>query len=195
MRLTEAQIRRTVRGILREGFDPGLFEENGKAKLSFEAAIDKFLPAIVKMLRSIIDKAVKDNPSLGEELKNLVSLTDDPDLDYDGEEWRDLVYAFGTGLDDFISSAGETALPELRFIANIFRRLGSMSATIDVDIDTSEEQSVFLQLVSGLAGDAINPGKEWQVKQGIIAAFKWPASMGLIPPKQGEEALGQGDET
>jgi len=189
MRPTEAQIRRTVRGILREGFDPSLFEENGKAKLAFVAAIDKFLPAIVKMLRSILDKAVKDNRSLDEALKNLMSLYDDFDLEDDEyEARRDIAYAFLTDLDDFVSNAGETDLPELRFIANIFKRLGSMSATIDVDIDTSEEQSNFRQLVSGLAVRSLNPGNKWQVKELIIAAFKFPVNMGLIPLGQGEEA-------
>jgi len=189
MRITEAQIRKTVRGILREGYDPGIFEEDGRANPAFEAAIDKFLPAIVKMLKSIFNKAVKQNPSLGEDFEKLMDFYDDPDLQADdGEQHysrRDLGHSVYIGIFQFLDSEGEVALPELRFIASALKRLGSMSTTIDVDIDPVG--SVFRHAIAQAVEDAIHPDKEWKVKPWIIRAFHFPANTGLIPFGQGEE--------
>jgi len=142
MRLTEAQIRRTVRGILQESYeltDMKIFDENGNPKPHFEAEVRRVAKAIVKLTKLIADRASESDP----DLSNLVDQFLSGEVEGLGmDEQADLRRGIDLGIEEFLRSRNL----EAKIILNLLRKLGEMSS-----------ERLFADIDIGLVGDPVNP--------------------------------------
>jgi hypothetical protein len=132
MKLTEAQIRRTVRGILRESwgpFDSKIFEEDGSAKPHFAAEVEKVAKAIYRLANLIADKASEDDP----EISNMVDQLSSGAEAIGDDEAADLRYGLSLRIEELLRS--RTA--EAKIILKLLSKLGDMSSVkrfVDTDV-------------------------------------------------------------